>query len=165
MKTITTERFNEVYKEYFKRLSGSVFKIIKDRDLTSEIVQGTFLKLLKQDYEEIEFKLHQWLFVVARNDSFKRLKKESRYESLTEIHLDSYIDESNPKDSLLLKERIKELKKAMKKLTKREKDLIESRFYKDLSYSECAKKMKISSGNVGFIQNRAINKLRGFIKA
>lgn len=164
MKYITTEEFNEVYNAYFKRLCGSVIKIIKDTDMTREIVQDVFMKLLKQDYEEIKPKLSQWLFVVARNTALKRLKKENRYEELSEIDLEKYVDTNNALDSLLLQERIKELKSAMRKLSKKQKDVIKCRFFKDLSYAECAKKLNLSDGNVGFIQNKAINKLRELIK-
>lgn len=165
MKSITTEEFNEVYSEYFKRLYGSVVKIIKDADMTREIVQDVFMKLLKQDYQEIQPKLSQWLFVVARNTAFKRLKKEKRYEELSDDNLENYIDTNNALDSLILQERIKELKLAMRKLTKKQQDIIKYRFFQDLSYAQCAKKIKLTSGNVGFIQNRAINKLRELIKA
>jgi len=168
MKHITTEEFNQVYNEYFKRLCGSVVKIIKDIDMTREIVQDVFMKLLKQDYEAIQPKLAQWLFVVARNTAFKRLKKEQRYEELNDIDLDKCIDSDNvldPLDSLVLQERIKELRAAMSQLSNKQQNIIKYRFFQDLSYAECAKKLKLTGGNVGFIQNRAINKLRELIKA
>jgi RNA polymerase sigma factor (sigma-70 family) len=48
----------------------------------------------------------------------------------------------------------------MRKLTKRQRDVLKLRFFKDLDYNESAKKLKTTSGNIGFHQTTAIQKLR-----
>ena len=165
MATITTEEFNQVYKEYYRRLCGVVYKILKDHERTNDVVQNVFLKLFKQNYDELRSNPFPWLCVVCRNDSLKVIRKEKRYQELSDFHLDQFIDETNGLDNTVFAERVRELKKAMESLTKKQKDVIMTRFYADLSYKECAKKLKITKGNVGFIQNAAIAKLRSLLTA
>jgi RNA polymerase sigma-70 factor (ECF subfamily) len=155
---ITADTFNSVYLNFYKRLFAFSKKIVKDDNRAHEVVQDVFIKLWKQDFDNLESYLTQWLFTVCRNASIKVLKKNQRY---VEAFEDESLDECrDPYNELDFQESLKLLKKCMRKLTPRQKEVIKYRFFKDLNYEQSAKKMKTSSGNVGFLQSTALKELK-----
>ena len=159
---ITTEEFNNIYVEFHKRLLAYTNKFVRDDNRSEEIVHEVFSKLLKQDFDKIKDHIMQWLFTVCRNTSIKFINKNKRYVyNATE---DESLDESrNPSEELEFQEKLKLLKKCMRKLTPRQRQVLKCRFYKDLNYEQAAKKLKTSSTNIGFIQCTTLKELRSLL--
>ncbi len=61
-------------------------------------------------------------------------------------------------------ERRNRLSQALKSLPERERQIIELRFFRNLSQTEVAKRMKISQMHVSRLQHRALSRLREFIR-
>jgi RNA polymerase sigma factor (sigma-70 family) len=57
-------------------------------------------------------------------------------------------------------ELIKVMSRLIKKLSKNQQKALKLKYFKDCSYAEIAKKLKTSSGNVGFMLSTAISKLK-----
>lgn len=190
--TKTTERsFNDTYKLYRHRVFGMAFKILKDVQMSEDVTQDVFIKLLKQTKKINEDRQIQWLCVVARNTSLKVAAKTKRVElcesldSLTvgnfrrtdganvSSHLkaasrDATVCMDDPSSLLSHAERVDERRcatlDAVAKLPSRLQKLIKLRFFERLSYAEIAKKTKLSVGNVGFLLNKATTTLRNKLK-
>lgn len=159
---IPIEKFNELYANHYKILVRYAKSIVHDESVAEEIVQETFFRLFKQDYNKIITYVKQWLYTVCYNHSLKVLRKETRYVDGEE---DESIDESrNPSESLLFQEKVKALKKCMRKLTPNRRNVLKHRFYKDLNYMQSAKKMKTTEGNIGFLQHAALKDLKVMMK-
>ncbi len=157
---ITDESFTQVYKDYFPRLYSYSKKILCNDSLVEECVQTVFSKLLMQDYSKIENSEHlqKWLFTVCRNTSFKLKIKENRYVESEEE--DSICEDLNPFENLDRKELYKKVEKLLNTLSNQQKKMIKLRYFSDLDYSQIAKKMKTSSGNVGFHLSTALKTVR-----
>jgi len=160
---ITKEEFETIYKEYTPRLKGFAQKFLFRDCLVEECVQEVFRKLLKQDFSKIDNSiesnhLQKWLFTVCRNTSFKLKNKENRY--VEENHCDTISEEANPFEILDNKECGKQMLKALKTLSKQQQKVIKLRYYSDLDYAQIAKKMKTTSGNVGFHLSTGLKNLR-----
>jgi len=61
-------------------------------------------------------------------------------------------------------ERRNRLSQALKSLPERERQIIELRFFRNLSQTEVAKRMKISQMHVSRLQHRALSRLREYIR-
>jgi RNA polymerase sigma-70 factor (ECF subfamily) len=157
---ITNDFLNEIYINYLPRLSAYAKKILFNDTLVEECVQIVFSKLLKQECGKIESMehLHKWLFVVCRNTSFKIRAKENRYVEKDED--ESISEDPNPFETLDRKELYKEVNKIIKTLSPQQKKMLKLRYFSDLDYNEIAKKMKTSSGNVGFHLSTALKNVR-----
>jgi RNA polymerase sigma-70 factor (ECF subfamily) len=160
---ISTEQFNKIYTEYTPRLRGFAKKVLFRECLVEECVQEVFTKLLKQDFSKIDSStdsnhLQKWLFTVCRNTSFKLKNKEGRY--VEENDFDTISDEAGPFENLDNKECAKKMLKALKTLSKQQQKVIKLRYYSDLDYAQIAKKMKTTSGNVGFHLSTGLKNLR-----
>jgi RNA polymerase sigma-70 factor (ECF subfamily) len=160
MNTIPTELLNQLYAEKHRELYIYSNRIVKDDQLANDVVQECFIRLHKQDYEKWKDRLIPWLFTVCRNMSIKFLNKKNRFVEIFETDYDKIDESRSASEQMDLEYQKKLLKKYMRKLTKRQRDVLKLRFFKDLDYNQCAKKLKTSSGNIGFQQCTAIQNLR-----
>jgi len=160
MNTIPTEIFNELYKDKYRKLYAYAYRLLKDEYLSQDVVQECFVRLYKQDYENLKDRFDSWLFVVCRNLCFKYISKRNRFCEINENDQDEMDESRNPSEEFDMNVYKKVLKRYMKKLTKRQRDILKLRFFKDFNYNECAEKLKTTSGNVGFHQTTAIQTLR-----
>jgi len=149
----------ELYKEYQPRLAAYSYKILKNNENAKDCVQEVFKRLAKQDMGKIKDHIHQWLFVVCRNCSLKILKRQN-FVLLDENHDQVFSEDKNPFESLDSKEKIKKLLWMVEQLPKKRKDILKLRFVHDLKYEEIAKKLKTTSGNVGFMLSTTLCDLR-----
>jgi RNA polymerase sigma-70 factor (ECF subfamily) len=158
---ITTQEFEVIYKQYTPRLKGLAKKFLYRDSLAEECVQDVFRKLLKQDFDKIreEDHLRAWLFTVCRNGALNIKRKESRF--VEEKEDESLSEEPNPFENLDKKECYKKAIALMKGvLSKDQQKVIKLRYFSDLSYKEIAKKMKTTTGNVGFLLSIGLSKVR-----
>jgi RNA polymerase sigma-70 factor (ECF subfamily) len=159
---IQQDAFLNTYNLNKNKLLASSVKIVKDKHAAEDIIQETFLRLYKQDYAKIKDHIELWLFTVCRNLSIKYYHKQGKISLLGDDFDDDIEDEKVeiPIDSLMAKERVRKLLKLYRKLPKRQLAAIKYRYYKDLDYTQIAKKMKTTTGNVGFMLSTGISSLR-----
>jgi RNA polymerase sigma-70 factor (ECF subfamily) len=160
MNTIPTELLTQLYTEKHRELYLSSNRIVKDDQLAHDVVQECFTRLHKQDFDKVSDHLIPWLFTVCRNLSIRFLNKKNRFVEIFETDYDKIDESRTPSEQMDLELHKKLLKKCMRKLTKRQRDVLKLRFFKDLDYNQSAKKLKTTSGNIGFHQTTAIQKLR-----
>ena len=70
-------------QEYEGALVRYATQITGDLDRGRDVVQDTFLRLCKQDPQELDGRLAQWLFAVCRNRALDIRRKEDRMKSMT----------------------------------------------------------------------------------
>jgi RNA polymerase sigma-70 factor (ECF subfamily) len=159
---ISQEKLVQIYDLYKKRLFVSSLKIVKDHQSAEDVLQEVFFRLHKQDYSKIKERIDLWLFTVCRNLSIKIYHKRNRMVLLGDDKCDDIEDENllDPSSDLMNKERVKKLLSFYKKISKKQLSAIKYRYYNDLEYKEIAKKLKTTSGNVGFMLSTGISKLR-----
>lgn len=193
MTQITELAFEELYKLHHKMVFSLAIKIVKDVQAAEDVAQEVFFRFYKQPREGLAGHESQWLCVVTRNTSLKLIAKSKRLylsgdntesmflealktknaqksddEFFTPKHKDALICEDNPLSLLLSSERTvarkKAILKAIAKLPIRLRKLIKLRFFNQLSYAEICEKTNLSSGNVGFLLNKATTILRNKLK-
>jgi len=166
MNTISDTEFTEVYNNHKRALFGTIYKVLKDHHETESVLHEVFRKLLNQDYEDIKPHLRQWLFTVAKNQAIKAYHKRNRFIPLNEELDSERVDESIPVDQEMMNsELISQIPNLMKVLTKNQKKAIQYRYFKDFSYKQIGKTLKLKESNVGFILHKAIHNLRAeFLK-
>lgn len=69
-------------------------------------------------------------------------------------------NENNPEQSILLREMAKTIRESMCTLTQREKELIESRFYKNKKLKDISDEFNISQSRISRIIQTALNKIK-----
>ena len=132
-----------------------------DWERARDVVQDTFIKLYKQDPNQIHGKLKSWLFTVCRNRSIDVLRKENPMRTSGGEAFENLDDQRpDPAKSAERKERFDEVLRFVERLPDNQKEVIRLKFQSDLSYKEIADITDLSVSNVGFLIHTGIKRLR-----
>jgi RNA polymerase sigma-70 factor (ECF subfamily) len=134
---------------------------VHDIDTARDIVQDTFLKLCRQDQDEMRPKLVKWLFTVCRNRAIDIKRKESRMKPSPDYQLEERPDASpDAQGQLVKKEAAAGLLQHVALLPDRQQEILRLKFNGGLSYRQIAEVTGLTVTNVGVILHTAIGKLR-----
>lgn len=134
----------EVYKEYYTLVYPIIYFIVQDYQVTEDMIQESFLRSIdKANQLQDLSKQEAWLKMVARTVSLNYLRKLKRNRN--ELESDDVFTSREPPQSLiypsleaeveanLLKE---DIRKYMVLLKPEQRQLIEMRWYSNMSYKE-----------------------------
>jgi len=151
--------FDEIY--YFTKdfVYYTIFIILKDYQLSEDIMQDTYLKALSKIHtyrKKAHFK--SWLVTIAKNLALNEFNKRKR-EMLVDISEDEYLMGSTPstaENEILIKQ-------IFTILTDIEKEIVILHSVGDLKHREIAKLLDKPLGTITWTYNQAIKKLRSQI--
>ena len=139
--------FDVLLNRYKKSIHAYIFYIVRNNDLTEDIFQDTFLKVImtiKQGRYTDNGKFKAWITRIAHNliiDNF-RLERIENTISNDEVEVDLLNDmklcESNIEDEMVQDQVYVDLKKLVNHLPDNQREVLEMRFYQDLSFKEIA---------------------------
>lgn len=134
------------------KIYGFIYSKISDRDITDDIFQDTFIKVIKtlksNSYNE-EGKFLPWVMRIAHNliiDHFRRNKKMPMYRETEEFSIFSIMtDNSLTIENQMISEQVeKDLKKLIEELPQDQKEVLVMRIYQDLSFKEISELTGVS---------------------
>jgi RNA polymerase sigma-70 factor (ECF subfamily) len=144
-----------------QRLSSFIYSKVLDRDVTEDIFQDTFIKVIrtlkKGSYSE-EGKFLPWVMRIAHNliiDHFRKNKRMPRFECNGDFNIFSVIgDDKLNIEKQLIKDQIdSDLTLLIEELPDDQKEVLVMRLYKDMSFKEI-------SENTGVSINTALGRMR-----
>ena len=157
--------FLTIYQNHYQALFSYGFSITTDRELTKDCIQELFLEIwktritLNKEVGNIRSYLFTWL---RRKISFA-LSRHSKAKSL-EVTQDAPLNQSSYVDLLIAfqqsEEKKDQLRDALKKLTKKQLEIIRLKFFDNLSYAEIAVKTSLAPRTVYNLIYEAIRHLR-----
>lgn len=151
-----TEVYEFLILKYQKQLFSTVFNIVKDEDLTMDIVQEAFLKA----YEGLpnlrnKDQFYPWIKRIAINESLMKIDRNKRFVDMynedqdeDDYFFNSITDEKNPEKELLDEEIRRYVRKYVDSLPSKLRTVIILREVEDMSYEEIADILKIPIGTV-----------------
>jgi RNA polymerase sigma-70 factor, ECF subfamily len=159
--------FEIIYTDYFTPLFRYILSQTKNQEVTEDLIQNVFLKVLKQKNDKNcnDFPPLPYFFTIARNTVIDYWKKKKEISTdISGILFSSLIDkQENPQERLEKETRLNNLKKALEKLTFEQKEVLTLRFISDISNKEISQTLGKSEEAIRQIQYRAIKKLREII--
>lgn len=163
--------FIYIYSKYFNELINYGIQFTTDINLIEDCVQDLFIKLRKNRNKlgVIKKSIRLYLLISLRRSVLdKKVSPTKRNKSIDEIIEEFEIvlpHETHLIQEDLLVERRKILQKAMKQLTRKQREVVYYVYYKNLSYSEAREIMKINSEKT--LRNllyRALGSMRAVMK-
>lgn len=148
------DRREEIYAEYFEKVTGYIRSHIKNdqdrEDITSEVFLKVYAKL--DSYDERKASLSTWIYIITKNTVIDYYKNKKSYEELTEsIAAEDKVNMDNALDDLA---------DALGQLGERERDLIVLYYYSGYTLKSVADMMNISYIYAKVIHKNALNELR-----
>jgi RNA polymerase sigma-70 factor (ECF subfamily) len=154
---MTVKEYNISVEKFSDDLFRFILKSIKDKDVASDIVQDTFVKVWK-NAENVSFsKSKSYLFSTAYHtmiDWTRREKKKERFDSVDEMdysHTTQYFDTKEILD------------KALNTLPEQQKNLVLLRDYEGYSYQEIGEICSLSEAQVKVYIYRARKALKKYL--
>lgn len=136
----------EIYKEYYKLVYPLIFFILKEYPATEDVIQESFLRTLEKAHQLQDLsRMEGWLRMVARSVSLNYLRKLKRNRNELETD-EMFGSNGNPSgfvqssleeevEANLMKE---DIRRYLSLLKPEYRQLIEMRWYSNLSYKEMA---------------------------
>jgi RNA polymerase sigma-70 factor (ECF subfamily) len=134
------------------KIYGFIYSKISDRDISDDIFQDTFIKVIKtlklNSYNE-EGKFLPWVMRIAHNliiDHFRKNKKMPMYRETEEFSIFSIMSDNVPNiESRLITEQVEsDLRKLIEELPEDQKEVLKMRMYQDLSFKEISELTGVS---------------------
>ncbi len=155
------------------KIYGYIYSKVSDRDLTEDIFQETFFKVIhtlksKKYYNE-EGKFLSWVLRIANNlivDKFRNDKKMYMKRDTEEFSIFSTITDNSPNiEKELIKNQVDlDLKNIIQKLPHDQKEVLMMRYYSDMSFKEIADITGVSVNTTLGRMRYAITNLRKVIE-
>jgi len=139
-------------KRHESKIYGFIYSKISDRDISDDIFQDTFIKVIKtlksNSYNE-EGKFLPWVMRIAHNliiDHFRKNKKMPMYRETGEFSIFSVMtDNSMTIENRMISEQVEsDLKRLIEELPDDQKEVLVMRIYQDLSFKEISELTGVS---------------------
>lgn len=131
-------------KRHQQRLYGFIFSKVQDRDITEDIFQDTFIKVIKTlkkgAYNE-EGKFLPWVMRIAHNlviDHFRRNNRIPKFNSTDDFDIFSIISDNvlNAENQIIKDQILFSVKSLVDELPEEQKEVLKMRIYDDMSFNE-----------------------------
>ncbi len=147
------EAFETLLTRYKQRIYSFIYSKVKDRELTDDIFQDTFIKVIKTlkkgSYND-DGRFLSWAMRIAHNlivDHFRRKQRMPKYES-HDAEKDVFYRISEPSqniEDMLINTQIKEdLNTLILELPENQHEVLRMRLYQDMSFKEIAERTNVS---------------------
>ncbi len=126
------------------KIFGFIYSKISDRDISNDIFQDTFIKVIRtlksQSYNE-EGKFLPWVMRIAHNliiDHYRKNKKMPLFRETEEFSIFSIMsDDSLTIENKIIRDQVEiDLKKLIEELPADQKEVLVMRMYQDMSFKE-----------------------------
>lgn len=154
------------------KIYSFIYSKISDRDISDDIFQDTFIKVIKtlksNSYNE-EGKFLPWVMRIAHNlviDHFRRNKKMPMYRETEEFSIFSLMtDKSLTIENQMISHQVEsDLRKIIEELPEDQKEVLVMRMYQDLSFKEISELTGVSINTALGRMRYAILNLRKIIE-
>ncbi|MEO9570927.1 MAG: sigma-70 family RNA polymerase sigma factor [Polaribacter sp.] len=148
-------------KRHQQRLFSFIYSKVQDRDITEDIFQDTFIKVIrtlkKGNYNE-EGKFLPWVMRISHNlviDHFRKFNRMPTFKNTDEFDIFSVLGDGNLNaEKQIIQEQIfSDVRELVKELPEEQKEVLLMRMYKDMSFKEI-------SENTGVSINTALGRMR-----
>ncbi len=138
------EALATLIKRHESKIYGFIYSKVSDRDVSNDIFQDTFIKVIKtlksNSYNE-EGKFLPWVMRIAHNliiDYFRKNKKMPLYRETEEFSVFSIMtDDSLTIENQLIANQVElDIQKLIEELPDDQKEVLIMRMYKDMSFKE-----------------------------
>lgn len=152
--------YAQLMANYRETIFFMLLKMVKNRDDADDLTIEAFGKAFKRlDQYKPEFAFSTWLFRIATNNCIDFIRKQKKAQTYSldsaytdddgnDMHIDVKSKALNPEEFLVKGQRIDELRKVVAELKPKYRQLVEMRYFQELSYEEIAEELDIPLGTV-----------------
>ena len=165
MKNGDRAAFARVYERYQEALHGVIFNIVKNRDVSEEILQDVFMKIFNnaESYDSDQGRFFTWALNISRNASIDYLRSKKHKNSLKNLSTDNFVDTLETSQDLEESSNAMFVRKWVSKLEPMCKQIIDMIFFKGFTFKDGAEQMGIPSGTLKTRHRKCMSNLRNLV--
>ncbi len=157
-KEVVNNSFEELYKEFSDDILRYAYSILKNYEEAKDIVQEVFIRHYeKEESFKGQCSFKTWLFVIARNLCYSRLRSKDFHNESIERNIikRNYADTFDINISI---------QNALKKVSKESSELLYLKEYEGYSYAEISEITNLTVENIAVKLFRVKKQLRKYLK-
>ena len=148
-------------KRHQQRIFSFIYSKVQDRDITEDVFQDTFIKVIKTlkkgKYNE-EGKFLPWVMRISHNliiDYFRKVNRMPTFKNTDEFDIFSVLGDGtlNVEKQLIKDQILSDVRDLVEELPEDQKQVLKMRMYMDMSFNEI-------SENTGVSINTALGRMR-----
>jgi RNA polymerase sigma factor (sigma-70 family) len=157
---------------YKRRVFGFLVMLVKDQHLAEDLFQDTFIKVINSlkvgDYHD-EGRFIAWVFRIAHNVTMDHFRVSKRITYITnkedgDIFENIHVKEHTVEEILVVEQIHQELQSLLKFLPTNQQEIIIMRHHYNMTYSEIADELGISTNTATGRMRHALIGIRKLIK-
>lgn len=160
----------QLYRQYFPILKYQILKITNDEGLIEDLIQDTFVRLIKHSQKILtmeDFAVTSYVYSTVNSVCIDYLRKKGNnnlhLEDLEDIFEEELVEISAEQRYMSI-EIARDVRKAMDQLPKNDKDLLHYKYFMDYSLKEISQYTHIPYQNISSYLSRAKRKLVEILK-
>lgn len=170
VESITDENaFTELYNHFFPRVYKFLLAKTANADIADEIVSNTFLKMYEhlKEYNSKRAAFSTWLYRIAENElkmfwrsNYRRTDHEEEFDEEFDPAAPEF---QEPENIVLQSEREIQIRRALEKLSERERKIIEMTYWLNYPPRKIAEVLDMTPNHVSVVLKRAKANLKNFL--
>jgi RNA polymerase sigma-70 factor (ECF subfamily) len=145
--------FNFLLNSFWNDVYGFQLKRVQNENDAEDITIQTFSKAFdKIDTYDENYKFRTWLIAISKNVHIDFLRKEKKHIETTEEQEEEVYqivdDAPSPEDKIITEQNLAKLLRDIKKLKPHYQEIINLRYFQELSYKEISEQLQESMNNV-----------------
>jgi RNA polymerase sigma-70 factor, ECF subfamily len=150
-----------LYVEHAEELRRFLLGILRDAQLTSDVLQATFIKMVQRGHETKEESRKAWLFRVAYHEAMAYRRREGVGDKVLRRVAWHSNGSAKPADEPLLRlEAVQSVRSALDELPPEQRQVVRMRIYEEKTFATIAKELKIPLGTALGRMRAAMLKLK-----
>ncbi|MGB3590540.1 MAG: sigma-70 family RNA polymerase sigma factor [Nonlabens sp.] len=155
-----------------QRIFNFIYSKVQDRDLSEDIFQDTFIKVIRTvkrgKYNE-EGKFLPWVMRIAHNlviDHFRRNKRMPKFHARNNFDIFDVISDGaqSTESDMIMTQVYSDLTKLIEELPEDQREVLSMRIYKDMSFKEIAEDTGVSINTALGRMRYALINMRKIVK-
>ena len=157
-----TEALAQLYEAYFDKVYRYIAMRVQNEMEAEDITQQVFMKVLQSisSYKKQGVPFSSWIYRIAHNQVVDFLRQQNKKATVDIDGLPLPAAGDDPQHLMEQEADIEDLKKAIRRLTESQQEVLSLRFTGELSIAECARIMGKSEGAIKALQHSAVLALR-----
>lgn len=150
-----------LYVQHGEELRRFLLGILRDAQLTSDVLQATFVKMVERGHQTQEATRKAWLFRVAYHEAMAYRRREGVGDKVLRRvawHTNGAVGGSD--EPLLRLESVQAVREALDELPPEQRRVVRMRIYEEKTFATIAKELKIPLGTALGRMRAATIKLR-----
>lgn len=161
--------FEQLYNNYYRLIRYIIYDAIKDEEATADLVSVTFTKAFQRlNYFVNSISFEAWLKTIAINTVIDYVRKNKNQQNNISINNEENViqiaTDNNPETDFIKSESIDILRIALTRLRSKYRNLLELRYFSNLSYEELSATLNIPIGTVKSDLNKAKHRLKYYFQ-